>query len=196
MLLVRLGLRAGEVSALRLDESIGGPGRSSFAERDAPSERLPLPPDVGQLSSATCGRTGPPPRAGGVHLRLRAVAGADPGGVGEVARAAGERAGLPSFGAHRLRHTAATQMLRAGAGFPRCAGLAPPQRGDDGIYAKVDHPALASWSRPGREVAMTHFRRAVTDYLAIRRAMGYKLARQAGCSTTSSATWTSPAPGT
>ena len=38
--------------------------------------------------------------------------------VGWVVRATCDRAGLPRAGAHRLRHTAATQMLRAGASLP------------------------------------------------------------------------------
>jgi site-specific recombinase XerD len=55
---------------------------------------------------------------------LRAVApllGLSHDGVGEVVRAASERAGLGSFGYHRLRHTAATEMLRAGASLPEVA---------------------------------------------------------------------------
>ncbi|MGH9300922.1 MAG: tyrosine-type recombinase/integrase [Acidimicrobiales bacterium] len=41
--------------------------------------------------------------------------------MSEVVRAASERAGLGSFGAHRLRHTAGTEMLRAGASLPEVA---------------------------------------------------------------------------
>jgi hypothetical protein len=82
-------------------------------------ERLPLPPDVGAAIAAYLrqGRPRRPERE--VFLRvcapLRALS---PDGVSEVVRMASERSGLGSFGAHRLRHTAATQMLQAGASLP------------------------------------------------------------------------------
>ena len=50
--------------------------------------------------------------------------------IGWVVRAACDRAGLPGVGAHRLRHTAATQMLRRGARSPRSASVSPSRAED------------------------------------------------------------------
>ena len=72
-----------------------------------------------------------------------------PQGVSEVVRAASERAGLGSFGAHRLRHTAGTAMLRAGASLPEVAQVLRHRRlATTVIYAKVDHLALRELAMP------------------------------------------------
>jgi integrase/recombinase XerD len=65
-----------------------------------------------------------------------------------VHRACG-RAGLPRVGAHRLRHTAATQMLRTG-GSLREVGQVLRHRSSEvtSIYAKVDRRALSAVVRP------------------------------------------------
>ncbi len=59
------------------------------------------------------------------------------------------RAGLPPVGAHRLRHTAATQMLRAGAPLSEVAQVLRHHRLDTtAIYAKVDRRALRTLAQP------------------------------------------------
>lgn len=72
-----------------------------------------------------------------------------PDGVKGVVVRAGRRAGLGSIGSHRLRHTAATEMLRAGASLPEI-GQALRHRSIEStaIYAKVDRDALRSLARP------------------------------------------------
>jgi site-specific recombinase XerD len=66
-----------------------------------------------------------------------------------VVRAASERAGLGSFGAHRLRHTAATEMLRAGASLPEVAQVLRHRTlATTTIYAKVDHRSLRTLAMP------------------------------------------------
>ena len=57
--------------------------------------------------------------------------------------------GLPVVGAHRLRHTAATEMLRAGGSLTE-VGQVLRHRGRDvtSIYAKVDRLALAQVVQP------------------------------------------------
>ncbi len=85
-----------------------------------------------------------------VFLRLRApLRGLTPQGVSCVVYHASQQAGLAPIGAHRLRHTAATQMLRAGATLTE-VGQAHRQRavGVTAIYAKVDHAALRGLARP------------------------------------------------
>lgn len=83
---------------------------------------------------------------------LRACAplrGLSPDGVGEVVRAASERAGLGSFGSHRLRHTAGTQMPQAGASLPEVAQVLRHRSvATTAIYAKVDHHALRGLAMP------------------------------------------------
>ena len=64
-------------------------------------------------------------------------------------RAACDRAGLPRVGAHRLRHTAASQMLQAGASLPEIGQvLRHREAKTTAIYAKVDLRSLRTLARP------------------------------------------------
>ena len=73
-------------------------------------------------------------------------------GVGSVVRRACMAAGLPSGGAHRLRHSAATAMLRAGASLDE-VGQVLRQRDLEttSAYAKVDFVALRRLALPWPE---------------------------------------------
>ena len=150
VLLARLGLRAGEVSALRLDDIAWRAGEIIVRGKGRSEDRLPLPPDVGAAIAAYLrqGRPRRPERE--AFLRVCApLRGLTPNGVGEVVRAASERAGLGSFGSHRLRHTAATQMLQAGASLPEVAQVLRHRSVvRTVIYAKVDHLALRELAMP------------------------------------------------
>lgn len=150
VLLVRLGLRAGEVSALRLDDIDWRAGEIVVRGKGRTEERLPLPPDVGAAIAAYLRRDRPQRPEREVFLRVCApLRGLSPDGVGEVVRAASERAGLGSFGSHRLRHTAATQMLRAGSSLPEVAQVLRHRTvATTAIYAKVDHLALRGLATP------------------------------------------------
>jgi len=69
--------------------------------------------------------------------------------VTQVVAAAARRAGLGRIHAHRLRHTAATQMLRAGASLPEIGQLLRHRRPlTTAIYAKVNRDALRTIARP------------------------------------------------
>jgi site-specific recombinase XerD len=71
------------------------------------------------------------------------------GAVSRVVAAAGERAGLGAVRAHRLRHTAATELLRAGASLPEVGQVLRHRRLlSTAIYAKVDETALRQLARP------------------------------------------------
>ena len=144
VVLVRLGLRAAEVSALRLDDIDWRAGEIVVRGKGRSEERLPLPPDVGAAIAGYLqqGRPQRPERE--VFLRACApLRGLTPDGVGEVVRAASERAGLGSFGSHRLRHTAGTQMLQAGGSLAEVAQVLRHHTvATTAIYAKVDHRAL------------------------------------------------------
>ena len=153
VVLGRLGLRAVEVANLRL-EDIDWRAGEIVVQGKGSAERLPLPPDVGAAiaSYVRRGRQHCADRA--VFLRAIApVRGLSPDGVGEMVRAASERAGLGSFGSHRLRHTAATEMLRAGASMSEVAQVLRHRRVlTTAIYAKVDHRSLVELARPWPEI--------------------------------------------
>ncbi len=60
-----------------------------------------------------------------------------------------KRAGVPRLGAHRLRHTAATEMLRAGASLAEIAQvLRHREIKTTAIYAKVDTTRLRALAQP------------------------------------------------
>jgi site-specific recombinase XerD len=68
--------------------------------------------------------------------------------VTQIVAAAGRRAGLGVIYAHRLRHTAASQLLRAGAPLPEVGQLLRHRRVlTTAIYAKVDRVALRTIAR-------------------------------------------------
>jgi site-specific recombinase XerD len=150
VLLLRLGLRAAEVAALRLDDIDWRVGEVVVRGKGRTEERLPLPSDVGAAIAAYLRRGRPRRPEREVFLRAHApLRGLTPDGVGEVVRAASERAGLGSFGSHRLRHTAGTQMLQAGASLPEVAQVLRHRSiATTVIYAKVDHVALRGVAMP------------------------------------------------
>ena len=149
-MLVRLGLRAGEVAALTLDDVDWRSGQIVVRGKGHREERMPLPVDVGDVivDYLQHGRPGSRERALFLkaHAPIRALT-AD--GVSEVVRASSERAGLPGVGAHRLRHTAATQMLRAGAALSEVTqALRQHSAATTAIYAKIDHAQLVLLVQP------------------------------------------------
>lgn len=151
LLLARLGLRAGEVARLGLDDLDWRHGDLTVVGKGNRGERLPLPADVGAAITAYLRRGRPPTGQGRsvfvrVHAPHRALTA---GGVTHVVFDAAQRAGLPPMHAHRLRHTAATAMLRAGSPLAE-VGQALRHRSplSTAIYAKVDRDALAVLARP------------------------------------------------
>ncbi len=151
MLLVRLGLRAGEVAALELDDIDWRAGELVVRGKGDRHERLPLPDDVGKALVGYLQR-GRPSTAQGrrVFVRVRAPHGPmTTGAVSHVVSAAGKRAGLDTVRAHRLRHTVATQLLAAGAPLVEIGQLLRHRSQlTTAIYAKVDTEALRTLARP------------------------------------------------
>lgn len=149
--LVRLGLRAGEVAKLMLDDMDWRTGEILVRGKGGCIERLPLPTDVGEAVAAYL-RLGRPWTAQDrtVFVRTRAPHCAlTGGGVSHIVAAAGQRAGLGLIYAHRLRHTAASAMLRAGASLPEVGQVLRHRRAlTTAIYAKVDREALRTIARP------------------------------------------------
>ena len=150
VLLVRLGLRSAEVSGLCLDDIDWRAGEIMVRGKGNVAEHLPLPPDVGEAIAAYL-KKGRPRRAER-EVFLRTVAplrGLTSSGVAEVVRTASERAGVGSFGPHRLRHTAATEMLRHGASLGEVAQVLRHHNvATTAGYAKVDHLALRGLAMP------------------------------------------------
>ena len=145
----RLGLRAGEVATLGLADVDWRHSEIVVRGKGSRRERLPLPADVGEAMVAylrqrrrTACRT--------LFLRVRApIGGLTSDGVGDVVRGACLRAGLPSAGPHRLRHSAATAMLAGGATLAGVGQVLRHARlATTTIYAKVDRTSLRSLARP------------------------------------------------
>lgn len=150
VLLARLGLRAGEVAGLRLEDLDWSAGEIVVRGKGSRTERLPMPVDVGKAlvtylrharRSSTCRSvflqlTGPP-----VGLSAR--------GVGDVVRRACRRAGITVASPHRLRHSAATAMLRAGASLEEVGQVLRDRSSQVvALYAKVDFVALRPLAPP------------------------------------------------
>ncbi|HEY6422695.1 MAG TPA: site-specific integrase [Pseudonocardiaceae bacterium] len=150
VVLVRLGLRAGEVAALELDDIDWRRGEIVVRGKADHHEQLPLPVDVGEALAGYLSRGRR--RCADRHLfvRVKAPIGAMSGdGVSNVVRAACRRAELPVIGAHRLRRTGACEMLRRGGSLAEI-GQVLRQRSAfvTSVYAKVDRASLEEVARP------------------------------------------------
>lgn len=147
MLLTRLGLRAGEVLALTVDDIDWRRGEIVIQSKGSRRDLLPLPADVGQ---ALCAYLRHRPRIveRRVFLRVKAPHRALHG-LGAVVFAASRRAGLGPVRPHRLRRTAATEMLRRGASLLEIAEvLRHTVTQTTAIYAKVDRRTLRTLVQP------------------------------------------------
>jgi site-specific recombinase XerD len=150
MLLARLGLRAGEVASMGLGDIDWRAGELVVHGKGSRSERLPLPTDVGDALASYL-RQGRPPTAEGRNVFVRVHAPhrvLTSGAVTNIVYAASLRAGLPRTGAHQLRHSAATAMVRGGAGLPEVGQVLRHRLLlTTAIYAKVDREGLRSLAR-------------------------------------------------
>lgn len=154
-LLARLGLRAGEVAALGFSDIDWRAGEIVVRGKGRREERLPVPTDVGEALAAWLRRGRPHCESATVFTTVRAPRRPlTSGGVSAIVRAACGRAGLPELNAHRLRHTAATEMLRAGASLGEVGQvLRHASVLTTAIYAKVDRDRLRTLALPWPGVA-------------------------------------------
>jgi len=153
LLLARLGLRAGEVVALRLDDIEWEAGELIIRGKGARRDRLPLPQDVGKalVRYLRDGRPCCSTRRVFICMKAPRRGFANSSDISTIVRRAIERAGLQLThkGAHVLRHSLATEMLRKGASLAeigevlrhRCLNTTQ-------IYAKVDLVALRTLAQP------------------------------------------------
>jgi site-specific recombinase XerD len=153
LLLARLGLRAGEVARLTLDDIDWRAGQLLIRGKGPRVDRLPLPRDTGQALAAYLQKGRPDCSSRHIFIQRHAphepLAG--PSSVSTVVRAALARAQIHSRhqGAHLLRHSLATTMLRHGASLAQIGQVLRhqlPQTTE--IYAKVDLNALRALALP------------------------------------------------
>jgi integrase/recombinase XerD len=152
LLLSRMGLRAGEAAALGLDDIDWRRGEITVRGKGGRRDRLPLPADVGAAIVAYL-RDG---RPAGALDRTVFIAAQAPRealsytGITTIAAEAAARAGIPGpVHAHRLRHSAATAMLRGGGSLTEIGqALRHARPATTAIYAKVDTGALRPLGRP------------------------------------------------
>jgi integrase/recombinase XerD len=150
LLLARLGLRRGEVASLRLDDIDWRAGELTVVGKGDRAERLPLPAGPGQAITAWLVDGRPECQTRSVFTTLR-----PPGrplsaaAIGHIVGSACRAAGLDRIGAHRVRHTVATEMLRAGASLSEVGQVLRHRSSrSTAIYAKVDKVALRPLARP------------------------------------------------
>lgn len=156
LLLSRLGLRAGDVVGLRLSDIDWEDGSLVVSGKGRREVRLPLTQEVGDAVLAYLERR-PSVKADRVFLRVIApclpLGSAD--AVSSVVNRAIYQGGVetPSHGAHLLRHTAATEMLRQGASLYEIGPVLRHRSIDmTAYYAKVDVALLQQVAQPWPEV--------------------------------------------
>lgn len=148
-LLARLGLRRIEVARLELHDIDWRAGEITIVGKGDRVERLPLLHEPGQAIAAWLVDGRPVCQTRTVFTTVMPpVRAMSSGAIGHVVATACHWAGIPRIGAHRFRHTLATEMLRAGASLPE-VGQVLRHRSDQAtaIYAKVDDQALRPLAR-------------------------------------------------
>lgn len=156
VLLSRLGLRAGEVAGLTLDDLDWSAGEMVIRGKGSREERLPLSVDVGEAIVGYLRDGRPRSLERTLFLGVRAPHRAmTHGAVKGVVREACRRAGVDPVGSHRLRHTVATELLGAGAALSEVGQLLRHRSADSTvIYAKVDVNALRELAQPWLQVSL------------------------------------------
>ncbi len=146
LLLARLGLRAGEVGALKLDDIDWITGTLTVHGKGGKVRRMPLLHDVGKAITVYLRKD----RLSSPDRRIFQRIGAPCEGlgrtvVGSIVRFALERSGVRSTsgGSHQFRHTIGNQMLARGASLAEIGEVLRHESTDTTfIYAKVDLGAL------------------------------------------------------
>jgi site-specific recombinase XerD len=153
LLLARLGLRAGDVVHMTLDDIDWDAGEIIVSGKSDRQQKLPLPHDIGEalVRYLSHGRPRCPSRR--IFIRIKAPRKGFSSSVAicNIVRRALVRAKLnPAFkGSHLLRHSLATQMLRGGASLVEIGEILRHQRLDTTqIYGKVDLAALSALAQP------------------------------------------------
>lgn len=150
VMLARLGLRGAEAAALRLEDVDWRGGQIVVRGKGARVERLPLQAEVGAALAAYVTGARPSCDCASVFVTVRApchplTATAVRAIMGRACR----RSGMPRVGAHRLRHSLATDLLRAGAPLAEVGQvLRHRSQLSTAGYAKVDYDTLRTVAQP------------------------------------------------
>lgn len=149
LLMLRLGLRAGEVAELQLEDINWRVGLVTVRGKRARTDQLPLPVDVGAAIAGYLQRGRPVTTSRAVFIgNNAAAAGMSRSGVSRVVRRASAGAGLDAFGPHRLRHTTACTLLRSGSSLVEIGQvLRHESLGTSARYARVDVDRLRRIAR-------------------------------------------------
>ena len=181
LLLARLGLRAGDILGMRLDDIEWDEGTLRVRGKGRREVRLPLPQDAGDALLELPG-TGPAARRRSTRMFLRSSAPyrsfAGPCAISDVVRLALKRAEIadpPSRGTNLLRHSAATANAtrRCHVGRNRSRAPASIGRYDRSLrqgrcrHAAADRAALA-----GRRVMLSQ---DLTRYVDLHRSLGLQV---------------------
>jgi site-specific recombinase XerD len=154
MMLAKLGMRAGEVATLTLDDIDWRSGEMLIRAKGRQRARMPIPPDVGAAVVAYLRDARPKSSCRRLFLRTLApnVSFASSCAITMIAKAALDRAGIRGYarqGAHLFRHSLATELLQSGATLSQIGQLLRHESHDTTrIYAKVDIEALRPLSLP------------------------------------------------
>jgi site-specific recombinase XerD len=153
LLLARLGLRAGEILALELGDLHWREGEIVVRGKGLVHDRMPLLPDVGKALALYLHKDRPAGSSRRVFLCRRAPhrGFGHPSSVTTIVTRALARAGLTPVtrGAHLLRHSLATTMVRRGASLSEIGQvLRHRSPNSTEIYAKVDFKALRDVALP------------------------------------------------
>ena len=153
LVLARLGLRAGEVAGLELEDIDWNAGSVSVQGKGDQRATLPLPADVGGAIAAYLRHGRPRSTSRRIFLRAKApIRGLlGPQAISSLVRHNLIRAGIqaPTHGAHQFRHALATEMLGAGASLTEIGEVLRHRNPQTTmIYAKVDLESLRTLALP------------------------------------------------
>jgi site-specific recombinase XerD len=158
LVISRLGLRAAEVVAMRLDDIDWEAGEMVVRGKGLRQDRLPLPHDVGQALATYIRSARPRCASRHVFLKVRAPWRELDGSpaIWQIVSSAIRRAGLKpaNRGPHLLRHSLATTLLSRGSRLDEVGELLRHRHPDTtAIYAKVELDALRPLALPWPEAA-------------------------------------------
>jgi site-specific recombinase XerD len=153
LLLARLGLRAGEVVSLQLDDVDWRAGELFVRGKGLLHDRMPMPVDVGEALTSYLRTDRPTCKTRRVFVCMKAPRSgfAGPSTLSTIVRRALDRADLsPALrGAHVLRHSLATTMLRSGASMNEIGEILRHRTpSTTEIYAKLDFDGLRTLAHP------------------------------------------------